>query len=220
MLTVLCKCYWNKFFLIIVQGGEPDSSDVIVCQRTGRQTATSFILRANHDSQPACHEHRAARAKQQHSFSYGSVLNNLPFTRQIFSAWEKRKKKTMSVPSIISRSVSQHLCSFCPVLLLGREDNSEGATAGDQMSAEMRRFIRAVIQGRTDLHSLTYQSMTGNQQRFYFIIHSPELDDGWSAFCFHFWYPHFCTMWLVFTAVFISRSNYCLILNDLSAEFS
>lgn len=50
--------------------GEPDSSDVRVCQRTDRQTASSSILQTNHDSQPACHEERPAPAKQQYAFLF------------------------------------------------------------------------------------------------------------------------------------------------------
>ena len=82
---------------------------------------------------------RTERLKLNSLAFFCSILNNLSFTRHIFSTWEK----TVSMTLTIGRSLSQHQCVFCPVFFAEKENCRRGATAEDPMLAERRRFIHA-----------------------------------------------------------------------------
>lgn len=149
MPAVLCKCYWNKFFLIIVQRGEPDSSDVVVCQKTGRQTHLLF-------HEPIMTHNLHVMSTEQLELNNGTFL--LHFKQppiQVAVPLSIRVKKKKANFARLSANQSVNTC-----VLLGEEGESKGATAGDQMSEQMRRLTHAVN------HGLMYQSMAVNLQRF------------------------------------------------------
>lgn len=90
--------------------GESDSSDVIFCQRT----ATSFILQADGDSQPACHEDSAAQAKRQSLFLLG--FKQLAFHKIKFPAREKKKKYHRLISSYTHHSKQTGLTVYCSLV--------------------------------------------------------------------------------------------------------